>query len=390
MATKRLSKILSWMSPASKGHNKTESSVSQEAPAPAETVAAAPSSDAKPEVNGHSKDSKWSNLPNFDELPMFKDMKGCAWEVWGKTDQLGTINLLTDEVVKRAASEEIITGVTVSLNWPLNFPSKPLFGRKHPEINMKPSPTRVVRDDEIHINTQSGSQWDGLRHFGLQDHGIFYNNTPAESMAGGFIPIHDPCAIDPSMAHIGIQNWANHGICGRGVFLDLVRYHTAGTTLKELPYDPWTTHGFTAAELEACAKKQGVTFRQGDILILRAGFIHKYQNATQEERDALAERPETFAGIEQSEEMKKFLWNNHFAAIASDQPALESWPTPEGTAHMHQTLLGLWGMPIGEMFDVEKLSDVCAQTGRYTFFFSSWPLAIIGGCASPPNAAAYF
>lgn len=63
----------------------------------------------------------------------------------------------------------------------------------------------------------------------------------------------------------------------------------------------------------------------------------------------------------------------------------------------------------GEMFDVEKLSDVCAQTGRYTFFFSSWPLAMsvsfpiahvnvplmlmsnsshsIGGCASPPNAA---
>ena len=36
------------------------------------------------------------------------------------------------------------------------------------------------------------------------------------------------------------------------------------------------------------------------------------------------------AGIEQGEEMKRFLWDNHFAAIASDMPSLERWPTPEG------------------------------------------------------------
>jgi len=65
----------------------------------------------------------------------------------------------------------------------------------------------------------------------------------------------------------------------------------------------------------------------------------------------------------------------------------------------------LWGMPIGEFFDLEQLSKVCAETGRYTFFFSSWPLNMcviqsyqpeadrnigahsIGGVASPPNAA---
>jgi hypothetical protein len=46
-------------------------------------------------------------LPTFDELPSFHDFKGCAWEVWGKDDELGTINLLTPEVVARAAKEEI-------------------------------------------------------------------------------------------------------------------------------------------------------------------------------------------------------------------------------------------------------------------------------------------
>ena len=36
----------------------------------------------------------------------------------------------------------------------------------------------------------------------------------------------------------------------------------------------------------------------------------------------------------------------------------------------------LWGMPIGEFFDLEALSKQCTETGRYTFFFSSWPLNV--------------
>ncbi|KAF7314967.1 hypothetical protein MIND_00010800 [Mycena indigotica] len=350
-------------------------------------------------------------LPSYDELPPFKNFPGCAWGVWGADDQLGTINLLTEAVVKKSATEEIRTGRTVSLNWPLNFPSKPMFNRIPPEINYIQRQregrniSRFVQtrcdasglndashsDDEIHINTQSGSQWDGLRHFPIMEHETFYNNTLATDLPRGIHHIEDPHQIDPTFTRIGIQNWANHGICGRGVLLDLVKFQSKNGVL---PYDPWTTHGFSPAELEACAKAEGVEFRRGDILILRAGFIKKYYESSQELRGSLRGKPETMAGIEQSEDMKRFLWNNHFAAIASDQPALEarldSWPPAPGVPHMHQTILGLWGMPIGEMFDLERLSQVCAEYNRYTFFVSSWPLNIIGGAASPPNAAAFF
>ena len=44
-------------------------------------------------------------LPSFDELPSFHDFPGCAWDVWGRDDELGTINLLTEDVVKEAAKE---------------------------------------------------------------------------------------------------------------------------------------------------------------------------------------------------------------------------------------------------------------------------------------------
>ena len=46
-------------------------------------------------------------IPTFDELPNFKNLTGCAWDVWGKDDQLGTVGMLTPEVVQRAAKEEI-------------------------------------------------------------------------------------------------------------------------------------------------------------------------------------------------------------------------------------------------------------------------------------------
>lgn len=57
--------------------------------------------------NNMNKEEEEKPLPSFDELPKFRNFVGCAWDVWGPNDQLGTINLLTEGVVKRAAQEEV-------------------------------------------------------------------------------------------------------------------------------------------------------------------------------------------------------------------------------------------------------------------------------------------
>jgi len=44
----------------------------------------------------------------------------------------------------------------------------------------------------------------------------------------------------------------------------------------------------------------------------------------------------------------------------------------------------------GEIWDLEKLAEVCEQQKRWSFFFTSAPLNIIGGVASPPNALCIF
>jgi hypothetical protein len=47
-------------------------------------------------------------------------------------------------------------------------------------------------------------------------------------------------------------------------------------------------------------------------------------------------------------------------------------------------------MPIGELFDMESLAQHCSTAQRWTFFFTSEPLNVTGGVASPPNALAIF
>jgi hypothetical protein len=50
-------------------------------------------------------------LPKFTDLPLRKgDPHHSAWGLYGKEDQLGTLNRLTDDVVLRAAKEEIHSG----------------------------------------------------------------------------------------------------------------------------------------------------------------------------------------------------------------------------------------------------------------------------------------
>ncbi len=65
-------------------------------------------SSASSSSSNSSAGNKWdtARLPDYHELPSHGGWPGCAWDVWGKGDQLGTINLLTESLVLRAAKQE--------------------------------------------------------------------------------------------------------------------------------------------------------------------------------------------------------------------------------------------------------------------------------------------
>lgn len=60
------------------------------------------------------------------------------------------------------------------------------------------------------------------------------------------------------------------------------------------------------------------------------------------------------------------------------------------TTALHQYMLSCFGMPIGELWDLARLSHYCKKTKRYSFMLTSAPLnhpCLIG---SPCNALAIF
>ena len=53
-------------------------------------------------------------------------------------------------------------------------------------------------------------------------------------------------------------------------------------------------------------------------------------------------------------------------------------------------MLALWGAPIGEMLDLEKLAKTCQDKNRWIFFFTAAPANMPGGVASHVNGTAIF
>ncbi|TKA67107.1 hypothetical protein B0A49_06666 [Cryomyces minteri] len=314
-------------------------------------------------------------LPKFSDLPLNKaDPHHSAWGLYGKDDQLGFLNRLTDDVVKEAA-KEIQTGTRISLNWPLDAQGDlPFFGRQVFHKNVYQKPPRIVNDDVWTFNTQSSSQWDGLRHFGYQKEAKFYNGVTLDDIHGA----------NKSNVN-GIGAWAEKGIVGRGVLLD---YHSWRIE-QGISFNAFKTESIPLEHLKKVAEAQGVTFKFGDILIVRSGYMAAYNELPKQELAALSKvMPPTFAGVEQSEEMLEWIWNN-FSAVSGDQPGFEAWPSQKDYM-LHEVLLAGWGCPIGELFDLEALAAHCKTTSRYSFFVTSEPCNVPGGVASPPNILAIF
>ncbi|HZU75549.1 MAG TPA: cyclase family protein [Dehalococcoidia bacterium] len=311
-------------------------------------------------------------LPSYRELPAVPGKPPhSAWGLFGEDDNVGLFNLITPERTA-AGAREVQRGAVFPLNWDLEMPSPPLFGRgalRHTVTGF------ASGRDDVYDNffPQSSSQWDALCHVGHPQHG-FYNGLPA--------PVQTGTAEDK----LGIHAWARKGIAGRGVLLDVARYRDS----QGDPLPANTAYRIPVAELEATRKAAGVEIRTGDILLIRTGWMAWYLGASQQERFMLRNMQGlTTPGIENSEAMAEYLWDLHVVAAAADCPSLEAWPPEQREfGFLHQTLIGLFGLAIGEMWYLEELAQDCAQDGRYSFFLTSAPLNKQGGVGSPPNALA--
>ncbi|MDT4937502.1 MAG: hypothetical protein QOG80_1173 [Pseudonocardiales bacterium] len=303
--------------------------------------------------------------PTYDELLARTDAPpGTSWGLWPGGEMLGCLNRITQERRLRAAGL-VKTGEVYPLDLDPEQPDPPLFGR----VRLQREVTWLgdVGHDEIlnSYNTQSSTQWDGFRHIRSREHGFHAGIADEEH---------------------GVDHWAEHGIVTRGVLADVARVRTIS------PGDPDV---IDATDVQQALDAQGVAVERGDILLIRTGWTAWYRGLDAAGRDAAAGTQQS-CGLRAGPTTLRFLWDLGLAAIAGDQPALEVFPPgtgaeetddPEGR-FLHFHLLPRLGMPIGELFDLDALAAACAADGRYDFMFTSAPLRLRNGVASPPNALA--
>ncbi|PNS14712.1 hypothetical protein CAC42_1734 [Sphaceloma murrayae] len=316
-------------------------------------------------------------VPRYSELPIQEGApKGSAWGVFdkgGQKDVYGTLNFITPEAVL-AAKEEIKLGQSVVLNLPMHLPYYSPTSRKpltHTPLcdggGMK------FCDDEIHLNTQGSSQWDGLLHWPRQDTDVFYNGATYED-AGR-------TRTDKSLA---IQNLSERGgIVARGILLDFVRYAAA----HNIEYNPMSPFAITLAHVKAMIAEQAVEIRQGDILLVRMG-VSKYLRTTSKQ-DQIASQLVGTGGLDATPDLIEWLWDSNFAAVGSDSMAVEAIPASDGSwLNLHTAAIPGWGMMLGELLDLEALAALTEEENRWTFFLTICPLNLEGGAATVANTLA--
>lgn len=201
------------------------------------------------------------------------------------------------------------------LNWKLEQPHPVLFGR--PEIKhtyRSLAPGDVSFDDSYdNFNTQSSTQWDGLRHVAHRS-GNYYNGITPRQVARG-----NP----ESNSRLAIHHLARRGIAGRAVLLDYARWAVENNPT----YDPFKRYEISVEELKKVAEAQGVTFEHGDILMVRTGWMEKFQRLGQKVLDEIEDPVyPSCAGVKACEETFRWVWNNHFAAVAADNFPFEAFP----------------------------------------------------------------
>ena len=325
--------------------------------------------------------------PSYDELTEQGGAPpGSSWKVFGYGDQLGTINFITPECVAAAASL-VRRGQVFNLDYPINaFEPYP--------TGTRPSATHHIfannpnhRDDYVDsLYLQSTSQVDGLRHIRDPRYG-FYGGASDDSIRVG-------------SPELGIQQWAERGIVGRGVLLDVERCLVA----HGRPLDVSTNYSISVRDLELTLADEGVQLEPGDILLIRTNWAHHYLEMDAEARHAFLENLAS-PGLGQTVEIVRWLWDNQVSLIAADNLGVEAFPThgdsefmdpaeglPEkGVNHngmIHRPMIALLGMALGEMWALEELAADCARDDIYEFMVACKPLNLVGGVGSPANAMA--
>jgi kynurenine formamidase len=317
-------------------------------------------------------------VPSYAELLARSDgPAGTSWGVFGPHDQLGSVNRLTPDRVLEGIGC-VRRGAYFNLDYPINTIDPPLSRRRELARHQIYALRENQRDDYLDaFYLQGGTQVDGLRHR-LDPALGFYNGTATDD-------------VSTESDRLGIAHWAEHGIVGRGVLIDVEAWARAAGR----PLDHRHGERIPVATLDEVLQAQGSRLQAGDIVMIRTGWTAYFLDLPREIRQKAAGAARS-TGLDQSDELLPWIWDHGIAMLAADNLAVEATPANPDSPFAsdgdyglaHQRLIAHLGVALGELWRLDELAEDCANDGVYECFAAVKPLALRAGVGSPANAFA--
>jgi kynurenine formamidase len=290
------------------------------------------------------------------------------WGRWGPDDEIGTLNLITPEAIRRATAC-VRRGEAFSLAIPLS--------EAGPQVGMVPGRINPLRtmvainhallgdpdqfsssDDVVVMSLQAATHWDSLAHVTYS--GRMYNGFPPSA------------TTERGASRCGIDKYRT--LVARGVLLDVARAAgvdrlEGGTALRPEHLD------------EACDMGR-LEVGAGDVVLLRTGQMQLFLEGHRVRYAAPNPGPSTMT--------VEWFHDHDVAAVATDSITFEVFPPERDDVILPVHLLHLveMGMTQGQNFDLEALSEDCADDGVYEFLLEASPQPFVAGLGSPVNPVA--
>lgn len=284
------------------------------------------------------------------------------WGRWGAEDERGTLNLIDDDVVRRAAAT-----VRRGRRFPLAIP----LSEDGPQLGFVPgrtNPTRTMvavhdglgdeagvrfNDDAVQMGLQAATHWDALAHVSYA--GRMYNGFPTS-------------VVDASGAsRLGAERIG--AVVSRGVLLDIAR--AQGVERLE------GGKALTAADLEAAEELARVKVSAGDIVLVRTGQMQLLRAGDKMGYSISTAGP--------SMQTVQWFHRRGVAAVATDNLSFEVFPceVDDLMLPVHMLHVVEMGLLQGQNWDLEALATDCADDGVYEFLLDATPDPFVGACGAP-------
>ncbi len=302
-------------------------------------------------------------VPTVEEFQGYRE-RFSNWGRWGDGDELGTLNHITSDARKAAASL-VQEGRSVSCASPLATTSGPRNPQPAQHF-MRIGPWGSMDYIGVSYHGYANTHIDALCHIFTSDGKMYGGRSSQDVTSSG--------ALSASVDH-----W-REGIVTRGVLYDIPRLRDADYITIDEPVNGW--------DLEDAAKAQGIEPRPGDAVFIRCGR-DPYLEANPDSARSEPGRPQPSPGVHAS--ALEFLYDNEASLLGWDfLEAPDQGYTGGVGGPVHQIAIPYMGMPLLDNANFEDLASACAELGRWEFQLVIAPLIVVGGTGSPVNPVAIF